>query len=61
MTTRKSPGAHHSDRGQEISLCGLTSHTIALPHTQRHRPPVIIGWAVDKWLGVSAVEVRRHD
>jgi hypothetical protein len=54
MHHAKSPGAHHSDRGREISLGGLTSHTTPLPHTQRHR----MTWKVNRWLIVCEV---RHD
>jgi hypothetical protein len=61
MKKKVPPGARvRSDRAGEGVLGGTSSSTISLPHLQRHRiKPPVVTWKVDRWLGVTFLEVRR--
>lgn len=61
MAESNRPGAHHSDRAGEFVFRQTLPHTTALPQMQRHhhRRCQLVGWAVDRWLGVSRVEVHH--
>ena len=62
MTKMKRPAALQSGRAGEIVLLGTTPLTTAPLNLQCNPivPVRIVAWRVDRWLGVSCVEVR-HD
>jgi hypothetical protein len=61
MTNYKRPGALISDRAGEIVLDGTLPLITPTAGLQRHHHPSIrlVGWRVNRWLGVESVEVSR--
>lgn len=61
MHHTKQPGARFlSDRAGDFVLGGTLPYIIGNTNLQRHRlsPCRVIGWCVNRWLGVETVEVR---
>jgi hypothetical protein len=61
MAKANRPGALQSARAGEIVLVGTSPHTTARIDLQCNplAPVRVIAWRVDRWLGVSSVEVRH--